>query len=332
VLVELKARFDEQSNIKWARALERSGVNVVYGLMGLKTHAKVLLVVRKEQGGLRRYVHLATGNYNQQTARLYEDVSMFTAREEFGEDATALFNLLTGYSAPAKLNRLVVAPLGLREVVGGLIQREVEHANAGRPAGIVAKMNAVVDADTIAALYDASQAGVPIDLLVRGICCLRPKVKSASKGIRVFAVIDRFLEHARIFHFKNGGQDEVYLSSADWMPRNFKRRVEAMFPVVDEVLKRRVIDEILGIMRTDNVSTWALRADGEYERVAVPKDEAPVRSQQRFIEIARKRARQTEVGYGVSGLAGTNAGGGADARAELRPKRRKRKRRKPEDQ
>ena len=179
-LVELKARFDEESNIRWARALERSGVNVMYGLMGFKTHAKVLLVVRKERGGLRRYVHLATGNYNQQTARIYEDVSLFTARQDIGEDATAVFNLLTGYSAPEKWNRLIVSPLGLHEAVLGLIARETEHARAGRPASIVAKMNSLVDADVIAALYAASQAGVEIDLLVRGICCLRPGVKGVS--------------------------------------------------------------------------------------------------------------------------------------------------------
>ncbi len=292
-VVELKARFDEESNILWARALERSGVNVMYGLLGLKTHAKVLLVVRKEKTGLRRYVHLATGNYNQQTARLYEDVSLFTAREDIGEDATALFNLLTGYSAPPRWNQLIVAPLGLHEAILGLIARETEHARAGRPARIVAKMNSIVDADVISALYTASQAGVKIDLLIRGICCLKPGVPDVSENIRVHAVIDRFLEHARIFHFENGGEDEVYCSSADWMPRNFRRRVEAMFPILDEQVKRRVRDEILGTMRRDNAKSWQLGADGRYTRVAT--EDEPVRSQQRFMELARERARESDI-------------------------------------
>jgi len=275
--------------MQWARALERSGVNVMYGLMGLKTHAKVLLVVRRERSGLRRYVHLATGNYNQQTARLYTDLSLFTANEEIGEDASALFNLLTGYSAPARWNRFIVAPLGLHEAVLGLISRETEHARAGRPARITGKMNSLVDADVIRSLYVASQAGVEIDLCVRGICCLRPGVKSVSERIRVHAVLDRFLEHSRIFHFANGGSDEVYLSSADWMPRNFRRRVEVMWPVLDESLKRRVIDEILGTMRADTAKGWLLSADGGYVR-NVP-EEKPLRSQYRFMEFARERAR-----------------------------------------
>ncbi len=288
-LVELKARFDEESNIQWARTLERSGVNVMYGLLGFKTHAKVLLVVRKEANGLRRYVHLATGNYNQQTARLYEDLSLFTAREDLGEDATALFNLMTGYSAPESWNQLIIAPLGLHEAVLGLINREAEHARAGRPAKITAKMNSLVDADVIRALYRAARDGVQIELLVRGICCLRPCVPGVSQGIRVHAVIDRFLEHARIFHFANGGNDEVYCASADWMPRNFRRRVEAMFPILDEALKRRVIEEILGTMAADDVKGWVLGSDGRYRRVE--RGPTPIRSQGRFIELARDRAR-----------------------------------------
>ncbi len=290
-LVELKARFDEESNISWSRALERSGVNVMYGLLGFKTHAKVLMVVRRERAGLKRYVHLATGNYNQQTARLYEDVSMFTAREDIAEDATAFFNMLTGYSAPARWNRLIVSPLGLHEAVLGLIGREAEHARAGRPAGIVAKLNSLVDADVIAALYAASQAGVQIDLLVRGICCLRPGIEGISDKIRVHTVIDRFLEHARIIHFKNGGADEVFCSSADWMPRNFRRRVEVMFPVLDEGLKQRIIEEILGNMRSDTAKGWLLRSSGHYERA--PEREG-LRSQQRFMDLARERAREQE--------------------------------------
>ena len=296
-LVELKARFDEESNIQWARALERSGVNVMYGLLGFKTHAKVLMVIRKERTGLRRYVHLATGNYNQQTARLYEDLSLFTAREDVGEDATAFFNMLTGYSAPLKWNRLIVSPLGLHESVLGLITREAEHARNGRPAQIVAKMNSLVDADVIASLYAASQAGVQIELLVRGICCLRPGIPGVSEKIRVHAVIDRYLEHARIFHFKNAGQDEVFCSSADWMPRNFRRRVEVMFPILDESLKKRVIEEVLGTMRSDNCKGWLLQPDGVYQRIE--SEAAPVRSQARFMELARERWRESEAILGL---------------------------------
>jgi polyphosphate kinase len=208
------------------------------------------------------------------------------------EDATAFFNMLTGYSAPARWNRLIVSPLGLHEAVLGLIAREAEHARAGRPAGIVAKMNSLVDADVIAALYAASQAGVPIDLLVRGICCLRPGMPGVSENIRVHTVIDRFLEHARIIHFKNGGADEVFCSSADWMPRNFRRRVEVMFPILDDQLKQRMIEEILGTMRADTTKGWLLRPDGHYERF--PDRESGLRSQQRFMEIARERAREQE--------------------------------------
>ncbi|MBI3204102.1 MAG: polyphosphate kinase 1 [Myxococcales bacterium] len=293
-VVELKARFDEASNMQWARALERSGVNVMYGLMGMKTHAKVLLVVRRERNGLRRYVHLATGNYNQQTARLYTDLSLFTANEELGEDASALFNLLTGYSAPPRWNRMIVAPLGLHEAVLGLISRESEHARAGRPAKITGKMNSLVDADVIASLYSASQAGVQVDLMVRGICCLRPGVKGVSENIRVHALVDRFLEHSRIFHFANGGSDEVYLSSADWMPRNFRRRVEVMWPVLDDNLRRRVIDEVLTTLRADSAKSWQLEATGRYVRAEPGKEGKPVRSQLRFMEYARERARDTE--------------------------------------
>ena len=292
-IVELKARFDEESNIVWARMLEHAGAHVVYGLLGLKTHAKCLLIVRREKGKLRRYVHLATGNYNPSTARLYTDLSLFTARPDLCEDVSSLFNLLTGYSAPPRWNKLIVAPLGLHEAVLGLIAREADHARAGRPARIVAKMNAIVDADVIEALYRASQAGVPISLLVRGICCLRPGVPRVSETIEVRAIIDRFLEHGRVFHFANGGKDEVYMSSADWMPRNFHRRVEAMIPVEDSVLRQRLMD-LLELQLADNVKAWALRADGKYERVQ-PKPGAPlVRSQTKLIEMTRDRVRSAE--------------------------------------
>ncbi|MDP9002467.1 MAG: polyphosphate kinase 1, partial [Myxococcota bacterium] len=265
-IVELKARFDEESNIVWARMLEHAGAHVVYGLLGLKTHAKCLLIVRREKGKLRRYAHLSTGNYNPTTARLYTDYSLFTARADICEDVSSLFNLLTGYSAPPRWNKLIVAPLGLHEAVMALIAREADHARAGRPARIVAKMNSLVDADVIEALYRASQAGVPITLLVRGICCLRPGVPRVSETIEVRALIDRFLEHGRAFHFANGGKDEVYIGSADWMPRNFHRRVEAMLAVDDAVIRARLI-EIMQLQMADNVKSWILKPDGKYERV-----------------------------------------------------------------
>ena len=299
-IVELKARFDEESNIVWARTLEQSGVHVVYGLLGLKTHAKCLLIIRREKGQLRRYVHLSTGNYNPSTARSYTDLCLFTARQNLGEDASSLFNLLTGYSAPPKWNSFIVSPLGLHEAVLGLIQRETDHARAGRPARITAKMNALVDADVVEALYRASQAGVPITLLVRGICCLRPGVPRVSETIEVRAIVDRFLEHGRLFHFANGGKDDVYLASADWMPRNFHRRVEVMVPVEDPALRARLI-EILQVSVNDNVKSWRLLADGTYARVQ-PKPGAPlVRSQMRFIEMARDKAKGAEAAGSGSG-------------------------------
>src|SRR5262252_152263 len=291
-IVELKARFDEESNIQWARTLEQAGVHVVYGLLGLKTHAKAALVVRREKDKLRRYVHLSTGNYHPATARLYTDLSLFTVREQIGEDTTALFNLLTGYSAPAKWNALVVAPLGLHEAVLGLIRREAEHARAGRPSGIVVKVNAVVDRDVIEALYHAAQAGVPITLLVRGICGLRPNVPGVSERIQVRALVDRFLEHSRIAWFRNGGQDEVFISSADWMPHNFHRRVEVMIPNLDDGIKSRIINEVLAIGCADNVKSWSLRPDGSYARVTPAPGEPPLRSQSRFMELARERVKK----------------------------------------
>ena len=285
-IVELKARFDEESNIVWARTLEQAGVHVVYGLIGLKTHAKCLLIIRRERGKLRRYVHLSTGNYNTTSARFYTDFSLFTCRPGICEDASSLFNLLTGYSAPTKWNSLIIAPLGLHETVLGLIARETEHARSGRPARIVAKMNALVDEDVIEALYRASQAGVPVSLIVRGICCLRPGVPRVSETIEVRAIVDRFLEHGRVVHFANGGKDEVYISSADWMPRNFHRRVEAMIPIEDPALRARLV-EVLNVGASDNVKAWALQADGSYVRMQ-PRPGAPiVRSQSRFIEITR---------------------------------------------
>ncbi len=292
-IVELKARFDEASNIRWARWLEQSGAQVIYGLMGLKTHAKALLVVRREKDRLRRYVHLATGNYNPTTARHYTDIGLFTANPEIGEDVTALFNLLTGYSAPSKWNRLLVAPLGLHEAVLGLIARETAFAKAGKRAAIHAQMNAIVDVDVIDALYAASEAGVDIHLRVRGVCCLRPGIPGLSSRIRVTALIDRFLEHARIVRFENGGSPEIYISSADWMPRNFHRRVEVMTPIVDPRMRARLQD-ILDLHFADTLKSWILHPDGRYERMSGFDPSAALRCQQRFIETARERAKKNE--------------------------------------
>jgi polyphosphate kinase len=300
-IVELKARFDEASNIQWARTLEQSGVQVIYGLLGLKTHAKALLVVRREKADrLRRYVHLSTGNYNPQTARYYTDLGLLTANREIGEDVTSLFNLLTGYSAPPRWNRLVVAPLGLHEAILGLIARETAHARAGRKAQIVAQMNSLVDVDVIDALYGASEAGVEIKLAIRGICCLRPGIPGLSERIHVRALIDRFLEHERVFRFANGGSDEVYISSADWMPRNFHRRVELFIPILDATLRERVVSNI-DLLFQDNTKTWELGRDGSYTRM-LPAPGAPlVRAQARFIEMARERAKQHHDPLGRSG-------------------------------
>lgn len=286
-LVEIKARFDERANITWARRLEQAGVHVVYGLVGLKTHCKILLVVRREPGEerLKRYVHLSTGNYNSTTARLYTDLGLLTCDLQFGRDASRIFNVLTGYSEFPEWRRFSVAPLGLRERVIELIDREAEHALAGKPARIIAKMNALVDAKVIQALYEASCAGVKIELIVRGICCLRPGIPRVSENIRVRSIVGRFLEHSRVFYFYNNGAEEVYLSSADWMPRNFLRRVEVMFPVEDERHRRRLIDEVLAYNLRDNVRARILQPDGTYLWRKAPKEER-FDSQQRFLELA----------------------------------------------
>jgi polyphosphate kinase len=288
VLVELKARLDEANNIVWARRMEENGVHVVYGLIGLKTHCKVALVVRREGSGIRRYVHLGTGNYNSVTARLYTDLSMFTAREEIADDASALFNMLTGYSVPPHWKRLAVAPFGLHQRILDLIAKEAERARRGEPARIVAKMNSLVDPTVIRALYAASQAGVSIDLLVRGICCLRPGVPGVSENIRVSSIVDRFLEHSRVFAFGPPERAEVYLSSADWMPRNFLRRIEVMFPVEDPAIRARLLEEVLGVALRDNVKAKRLMADGQY--VPVENGGDAVRAQHVLLELARRAA------------------------------------------
>jgi polyphosphate kinase len=278
-LVELKARFDEENNIEWARQLEKEGVHVVYGLLGLKTHCKLALVVRREGGALRRYVHLSTGNYNPTTSRVYTDIGLFTADKEIGEDASYLFNYLTGYSGFSKYHCLLVAPVNLRERTLALIARETEHAKAGRPASIVAKLNSLTDLHIIRALHGASRAGVPVDLIVRGVCMLRPGVPGASENIHVRSIVGRFLEHSRAFYFRNGGEEEVYVGSADWMHRNLDRRVETLAPVKDPQLRKYLKDVLLDAYLRDNVKARRLNADGSYTRPAAAKGAEPFNSQ-----------------------------------------------------
>ncbi len=263
VLVELKARFDEENNIIWARKLEQAGCHVIYGLVGLKTHSKITLVVRREEDGIRRYVHLATGNYNDSTAKLYTDTGLLTCKKAIGEDATAVFNMLSGYSEPEGWNKLAIAPLWLRDRFYELIQREIRYAKDGRKAFIHAKVNSLCDTGIIAALYEASCAGVEINLVVRGICCLKTGIPGVSENIQVRSIVGDFLEHARIFHFCNGGSEEAYMASADWMPRNLDRRVEILFPVEDPDLKKEVI-HILDIQLADNEKAHIMQPDGNY--------------------------------------------------------------------
>jgi len=266
VLVELKARFDEEHNIVWARKLEKAGCHVIYGLVGLKTHCKIMLVVRREEDGIRRYVHLGTGNYNDSTAKLYTDLGLLTCAEQIGEDATAVFNMLSGYSEPLYWNRLSLAPLWLKDRFIHLIGREAANARAGKKSHIIAKVNSICDREVIKALYDASCAGVKIELIVRGICCLKPGIKGVSENITVRSIVGDFLEHSRIFYFENAGKSEVYCGSSDWMPRNLLRRVEIMFPILDESLKERVI-YILETLLADTVKARIELPDGTYERI-----------------------------------------------------------------
>lgn len=278
VLVELMARFDEQSNIRWARRLEQAGAHVIYGIRGYKTHAKMCLVVRRTRRGIRRYVHLGTGNYNERTARLYTDYGLMTADAELGQDASAFFNALTGYSDPPGMKKLCMAPTQMRERLLHLIDRERRRAQDGQAAEIRAKMNSLVDEDIIRALYDASRAGVPIRLNVRGVCCLRPGLKGVSESVQVVSVVDRFLEHARVFYFRNGGDEEVYLSSADWMTRNLDKRIELLFPVEAAEPRRRVL-QALDAAFLDNVKARWLQSDGSYKRPRPEKGEEPFRMQ-----------------------------------------------------
>ncbi|HEY9615509.1 MAG TPA: polyphosphate kinase 1 [Microcoleaceae cyanobacterium] len=286
-LVELKARFDEANNINWARKLERSGVHVVYGLVGLKTHTKVVLVVRQEEGRIRRYVHIGTGNYNPKTARLYTDLGLLSCREDLGADLTDLFNHLTGYSRQRSYRKLLVAPVSLRDRMLALIHRETENAKAGASGRIVAKMNALVDQQIIVALYEASQAGVQVDLIVRGMCCLRPGIPGISENIRVMSIVGRFLEHSRIFYFYNQGQEEILIGSADWMPRNLNRRVEAIVPIEDPALAKD-LQEILAIMLSDNRQAWDLQADGRYIQRRPVADTPEQNSQRLLMELVHQ--------------------------------------------
>src|SRR5580658_7195722 len=289
-LVELKARFDEESNIEWARALEREGVHVVYGLQGLKVHCKVALVVRQEGNLIRRYVHLSTGNYNSITSQLYTDFGMFTCDEEIGADCTDLFNYLTGYSAKAEYRKLLVAPIDLRPHLEQMIQREIDHQRRGERGHLIFKMNALVDTRAIRLLYEASQAGVKVDLLVRGICCLRPGIKGVSENIRVTSIVGRFLEHSRIYYFRNAGQEEIYLGSADLMPRNLNRRVEVVFPVRDPKLIRHLRDDVLSTYLSDTVKARHMQPNGSYARSTIRAAQQALNSQESLIERAVSRS------------------------------------------
>ena len=295
VLVELKARFDEENNIVWAKKLEQAGCHVIYGLVGLKTHSKIALVVRREEDGIRRYVHLGTGNYNDSTAKLYTDCGIFTCNEAIGEDATAVFNMLSGYSEPLSWNELVLAPIWLRTRFMRLIARETKHAREGKPARIVAKMNSLCDEGIIAALYEASAAGVEIELIVRGICCLKVGIPGISENIHVRSIVGNFLEHSRIFFFLNDGEEELYMGSADWMPRNLDRRVEILFPVLDDTLKEKV-KRILDVELADNTKAHVLKPDGEYEKID-RRGKVLVNSQKQFCEEAVAAVPKTDHVY-----------------------------------
>lgn len=292
VLVELKARFDEENNINWARKLEKAGCHVIYGLVGLKTHSKIALVVRREEDGIKRYVHLGTGNYNDITARLYTDTGILTASDSIGEDATAVFNMLSGYSEPPAWNKLLVAPIWMKDRFLALIERERDNAKAGKEAKIVAKMNSLCDPVIIRALYEASNAGVKIELIVRGICCLKTGIKGLSENITVRSIVGNFLEHARIFYFYNDGFEDVYMGSADWMPRNLDKRVEITFPVEDEDLKRRVI-EILEVQLADTLKAHIMQPDGSYEKIDL-RGREKLETQDYFCKQAMNRIKKED--------------------------------------
>ena len=290
VLVELKARFDEENNIVWARKLEQAGCHVIYGLVGLKTHSKIALVVRREEDGIRRYVHLGTGNYNDSTAKLYTDCGIFTCRESFGEDATAVFNMLSGYSEPARWNKLIVSPIWMRDRFFELVEREISHAKAGKKAHIIGKMNSLCDDKMIAKLYEASSAGVRIELIVRGICCLRTGIPGVSENITVSSIVGKFLEHSRIFYFYNDGSEDIFMGSADWMPRNLDRRVEIIFPVEDPSIKNKIM-HILNVQLSDNLKAYYMNPDGIYEK-RDRRGKKAIGSQKQFMDEAIAEAKK----------------------------------------
>jgi polyphosphate kinase len=279
VLVELKARFDEEFNIEWAREMEQAGVHVVYGFVGLKTHCKVMMIVRKERGGIKRYVHVGTGNYNPDTARQYTDLGLFTADADFGADATDIFNYLTGYSQQTTYRRFLVAPLHLRQQILDRIEREVQHHRKDGKGHIIFKMNSLADPASIQALYRASQAGVKVDLIVRGVCCLRPGMPGISENIRVVSIVGRYLEHDRVYCFNNGGEPELYGGSADLMSRNLDARVEVLFPILASDLRERVYRNVLLAQLRDTVNAWEQQRDGSYLRVKPAAGEEPFDSQ-----------------------------------------------------
>jgi polyphosphate kinase len=292
-IVELKARFDEARNIEWARNLEQSSVQVIYGVKGLKSHAKVCIIVRREPHGIQRYVHFGTGNYNEITARLYTDVSYMTSNEELGADATSFFNAITGYSQPQRYRKIDAAPISLRDKLLEMIAVETERKRGGQRARIMAKMNSLVDTRIIDALYEASQAGVKIKLNVRGICCLRPGVRGMSENISVISIVDRFLEHSRILYFYHGGDERVFISSADWMPRNLDRRVELLVPIEDPACRDRLIEVLRACFR-DTAKARRLLPDGTYKRVKPNAGEEPYRSQEALYRAAAAAVKQAE--------------------------------------
>ncbi|MCI9361636.1 MAG: RNA degradosome polyphosphate kinase [Hungatella sp.] len=295
VLVELKARFDEENNINWAKMLEKAGCHVIYGLLGLKTHSKITLVVRREEDGIRRYVHLGTGNYNDSTAKLYTDCGLLTCHPQIGEDATAVFNMLSGYSEPLNWNQLSIAPLWLRKRFVRMIQRETAYARVGRPARIIAKVNSLCDREIIGSLYEASCAGVKIDLIVRGICCLKAGIPGLSENISVRSIVGNFLEHSRIFCFENDGAPEVYMGSADWMPRNLDRRVEILFPILDEELRKKTM-HILKVQLEDNLKAHVLMPDGTYQKID-RRGKVSVGAQDTFCQEAVKTVKSIHDSY-----------------------------------
>jgi polyphosphate kinase len=290
VLVELKARFDERNNIAWATRLESAGIHVVYGLVNLKVHCKLTLVVRQEADGIRRYAHVATGNYNRVTTQVYTDIGLLTGDQALVDDVAEVFNFLTGYSNKRSYNALLVAPVGLRQGFKALIDREIEHAQAGRPARIIIKNNAVADQGMIKTLYRASQTGVKVDMVVRGVCCLRPGIPGISDRIQVRSIVGRFLEHSRIYYFLNGGEEELYIGSADLMERNLDRRVEVVCPIQDPTLKRHLRDTVLEALLSDSHRAWELQTDGRYQPVRPPEGIEPVESQRFLLEWYSKNA------------------------------------------